>query len=181
MLRDQGRDLHAEFVRLLPAPPRPIRIQRWSVRRVGLWAAVVLLAGGGRPQRRCRVRRLVGGRLATRRPLHIDSLGCDADLEPLWLQAQSVPSATLVPCVRSLPAGWTVANVAVNDGRSVITLNHDRAGTGAGRGAADRRLRPDRGGRGAIGGSRRAALPADRERAPARSPPSGTTSSRVAA
>jgi hypothetical protein len=27
--------------------------------------------------------------------------------------------------------GWTVADVAVNDGRSVITLDHDRAGTGA--------------------------------------------------
>jgi hypothetical protein len=30
--------------------------------------------------------------------------------------------------VRTLPAAWTVANVAVNDGRSVITLGHDRAG-----------------------------------------------------
>src|SRR5829696_5748584 len=36
MLREQGRDLHAEFLRLLPERPHPIRIQRWSVRRVGL-------------------------------------------------------------------------------------------------------------------------------------------------
>ena len=36
MLRAQGRDLHAAFVRLLPAPPQPIPIQRWSARRVGL-------------------------------------------------------------------------------------------------------------------------------------------------
>ena len=43
MLRAQGRDLHAEFIRLLPAPPQPIRVQRWSARRVGLWAAIVLL------------------------------------------------------------------------------------------------------------------------------------------
>ena len=41
LLRAQGRDLHAEFVRLLPTPPRPIRIQRWSARRVGLWAAIL--------------------------------------------------------------------------------------------------------------------------------------------
>ncbi len=34
MMRAQGRDLAAEFVRLLPAPPRPIAIQRWSTRRV---------------------------------------------------------------------------------------------------------------------------------------------------
>jgi tRNA A-37 threonylcarbamoyl transferase component Bud32 len=30
MLREQGRDLHAEFSALLPTKPRPIRIQRWS-------------------------------------------------------------------------------------------------------------------------------------------------------
>jgi tRNA A-37 threonylcarbamoyl transferase component Bud32 len=37
MLRERGRDLYSEFVRLLPAPPRPIAIQRWTVRRIGLW------------------------------------------------------------------------------------------------------------------------------------------------
>jgi membrane-associated phospholipid phosphatase/tRNA A-37 threonylcarbamoyl transferase component Bud32 len=50
MLRAQGRDLHAEFIRLLPTPPQPISIQRWSLRRVGLWALVaVLLAFVGEP------------------------------------------------------------------------------------------------------------------------------------
>ena len=48
MLRAQGRDLHAEFVRLLPTPPQPIRIQRWSARRVGLWAADPGSGGPGR-------------------------------------------------------------------------------------------------------------------------------------
>jgi tRNA A-37 threonylcarbamoyl transferase component Bud32 len=43
-MRDQGRDLHAGFLRLLPEWPRPIAIQRWSIRRVGLMAGVVLLA-----------------------------------------------------------------------------------------------------------------------------------------
>jgi tRNA A-37 threonylcarbamoyl transferase component Bud32 len=42
-MRDQGRDLHAEFLRLLPEWPPPIAIQRWSLRRVGLMAGVVLL------------------------------------------------------------------------------------------------------------------------------------------
>src|SRR5690348_1817625 len=41
MLRAQGRDLHGEFVRLLPTPPQPIRVQRWSARRIGLWAVIV--------------------------------------------------------------------------------------------------------------------------------------------
>jgi tRNA A-37 threonylcarbamoyl transferase component Bud32 len=43
-MRDQGRDLHAEFLRLLPEWAPPVAIQRWSVRRVGLTIGVVLLA-----------------------------------------------------------------------------------------------------------------------------------------
>jgi hypothetical protein len=33
--------------------------------------------------------------------------------------------------VRYLPVGWTLAEVTVNDGRTVLTLNHDRAGDAA--------------------------------------------------
>ena len=126
MLKSQGRDLHAEFVRLLPAPPQPVSIQRWSLRRVGLLALVLLLVvfvGG-------LLANNVSNAVALETPLGIDNLAC-TDLEPLWLQAQAVPSASQVPCVRDLPVGWTLANVAVNDGRSVLTLNHDRAGDAA--------------------------------------------------
>ena len=42
MLRQQGRDLHAEFLRLLPYRLPPVRIQRWSLRRVGLTAVTLL-------------------------------------------------------------------------------------------------------------------------------------------
>jgi hypothetical protein len=42
MLRAQGRDLQAEFLRLLPEPPRPIAIQRFSSRRLGLTLAVLV-------------------------------------------------------------------------------------------------------------------------------------------
>jgi hypothetical protein len=121
-----ARDLHAEFTQLLPAPPRPIRVQRWSARRIGLWAAIVLLlvvvAAIRTP--------LLGYERAVQTPLGAHALGC-ADLESLWLEAQSVPSASLVPCIRPRLDGWTVAEVAVNDGRSVVTLNHDRAGPSA--------------------------------------------------
>jgi hypothetical protein len=41
MLRAQGQDLHAEFLALLPYQLRPVRIQRWSLRRVVLSAAVL--------------------------------------------------------------------------------------------------------------------------------------------
>jgi hypothetical protein len=125
MLREESRELYPEFVKLLPSPP-PIRIQRWSIRRVGLWAAIVLLL----VLVALNPTAVFDNRMALSTPLNIHSLGC-AQLEPLWLQAQSVPSATLVPCVRSRLPGWSVANVAVNDGRSVITLDHDRAGKGA--------------------------------------------------
>jgi len=73
---------------------------------------------------------LLGYKRAIQAPLGTHALGC-GDLESLWLEAQSVPSASLVPCIRSPLAGWTVAEVAVNDGRSVVTLNHDRAGPSA--------------------------------------------------
>jgi tRNA A-37 threonylcarbamoyl transferase component Bud32 len=43
-MREQGRDLHAEFLQLLPERPEPISTQHWSIRRVGLLCAVL---GGG--------------------------------------------------------------------------------------------------------------------------------------
>src|SRR6185503_19426801 len=127
MMRAQGRDLHAGFCGLLPRPPEPISIQRWSVRRVlllGCAVAVLILAG------MVVVSGAADNSLAVRTPLNVGALPCD-DPEPLWLIAQSVPTAAQVPCVRSLPAGWTLANVSANSGRSVLTLDHDRAGMGA--------------------------------------------------
>jgi hypothetical protein len=123
MLRAEGRDLHAGFVRLLPSPPRPIRMQRWTGRRVGLWAAmlaVVVLAA-------LNPRYVFSNEDVVETPLMVNDVGCD-DLEPLWLMAQSVPSASLVPCVQLMPVGWSVAKVAVNNGRSVVVVDHDRAG-----------------------------------------------------
>jgi tRNA A-37 threonylcarbamoyl transferase component Bud32/membrane-associated phospholipid phosphatase len=123
MLKAQGHDLHAEFVRLLPAPPRPVSIQRWSLRRVGLLAAVALLVAFLYDQGAS-----IDYREPVATPTRVGNLAC-SDLEPQWLLAQSVPSASLVPCLGPLPAGWSVGPVTVNNGRSVISLNHDRAGT----------------------------------------------------
>jgi tRNA A-37 threonylcarbamoyl transferase component Bud32/membrane-associated phospholipid phosphatase len=126
LLRAQGRDLHAEFVRLLPSPPRPIRIQRWSARRIGLWAAIVgllVLAA-------LNTKVIFDNEEAVATSLGVKDIGC-SDLEPLWLMAQSVPSASLIPCLQLVPFDWKVAEVAVNNGRSVITLDHDRGGRAA--------------------------------------------------
>jgi len=49
----------------------------------------------------------------------------------LWLIAQAVPSATLVPCVSLLPVGWSLAEVKVQDGRARISFDTDRAGAAA--------------------------------------------------
>jgi hypothetical protein len=125
MLREQGRDLHAEFLRLLPERPRPIRIQRWSARRVGLLLLVVPVAALLIPAARLTLE----NNDQTTTLLNLTSLDCAADLEPLWLMAQSVPSASLVPCVSSPPAGWRLVNIsegprpsAARNGWSMFTL-----------------------------------------------------------
>jgi membrane-associated phospholipid phosphatase/tRNA A-37 threonylcarbamoyl transferase component Bud32 len=126
LLRAQGRDLHAEFVRLLPSPPQPIRVQRWSARRIGLWAAMLALV----VLATLNIRLVFSNEIAVATPLNRTDVDC-GHLEPLWLMAQSVPSASLVPCLELVPVDWKVAEVAVNNGRSVITLDHDRGGKAA--------------------------------------------------
>jgi tRNA A-37 threonylcarbamoyl transferase component Bud32/membrane-associated phospholipid phosphatase len=126
LLRAQGRDLHAEFIRLLPRPPQPIRMQRWSARRIGLWAAILALLVVAAVNTKV----IFNNEEAVATSLGVKNVGC-GDLEPLWLMAQSVPSASLIPCLQLVPVDWTVAEVAVNNGRSVITLDHDRGGSAA--------------------------------------------------
>jgi hypothetical protein len=46
----------------------------------------------------------------------------------LILMAQAVPTATQLPCVELLPAGWTVADVFVRNGRARFFLDSDRVG-----------------------------------------------------
>jgi membrane-associated phospholipid phosphatase/tRNA A-37 threonylcarbamoyl transferase component Bud32 len=126
LLREKGRDLHAEFFDLLPTRPRRISIQRWSVRRVGLALMVLLGLIVVIPM-------VVSWSVQTDRvdtSLYSTDVGC-SDREALWLMAQAVPSASLVPCVQLLPVGWTLADVKVQDGRAHISLDTDRAGTAA--------------------------------------------------
>jgi tRNA A-37 threonylcarbamoyl transferase component Bud32 len=124
-LRAAGRDVHGEFMRLLPESPKTLRVQRWSARRLGLWAIIV----GGLFLIAFNSRNLLKDP-EINPSLNITSLSCQ-HFEPLWLEAQSVPSAAAVPCVRSMPVGWTFGHVKVSSGRSTISLNHDRAGAAA--------------------------------------------------
>jgi membrane-associated phospholipid phosphatase/tRNA A-37 threonylcarbamoyl transferase component Bud32 len=115
MLREKGRDLHAEFLDLLPERPRPIPMQRFSLRRLGL-ALLVLLALV------IVVPTMVNWSVQTDRvdtSLYSTDVGC-SDLEALWLMAQAVPSASLVPCTQLLPDGWVVGDVKVRSGDARI-------------------------------------------------------------
>jgi tRNA A-37 threonylcarbamoyl transferase component Bud32/membrane-associated phospholipid phosphatase len=124
LMRAQGRDLHAEFVQLLPERPRPISIQRWSIRRIGLAVLALLLATAlvgiawGR---------LINDEASDNTPIGARTLRCEPD-EPLLLMAQSVPTASLVPCVELLPAGWTLGDVVVGNNGSRFTVTSDRGG-----------------------------------------------------
>jgi tRNA A-37 threonylcarbamoyl transferase component Bud32/membrane-associated phospholipid phosphatase len=122
MMRAQGRDLAAEFVRLLPTPPRPIGVQRWSTRRVTLLLLVLLvLIPAAVPMAWVFAH-------ASANPGGAAAIGGGNDgscnqIEALWLQAQSVPSASFIPCVQALPAGIYSA-LGVRDGESVLELSH---------------------------------------------------------
>ena len=47
------------------------------------------------------------------------------------LMAQSVPSASAVPCLRFLPVGWRFDDLEARNGRARFWLNSDRDGTRA--------------------------------------------------
>jgi tRNA A-37 threonylcarbamoyl transferase component Bud32/membrane-associated phospholipid phosphatase len=132
MLRKDRRDLVARFRELAPHRP-PISIQRWSWRRVGATAGVVAasflaigtvfsnLQGAG----------LVPARQATQASyaLAIKAPSCDHfNGEQLILETQSVPSASMVPCLRALPVGWNFGGMSVQDGSTRFFLNSDVAG-----------------------------------------------------
>jgi hypothetical protein len=44
------------------------------------------------------------------------------------MMAQAVPSASQLPCVKLLPAGWSVSDVFVRNGRARFALDSDRVG-----------------------------------------------------
>ena len=110
-LKQDGRDLLAEFRAMAPAR-RPISVQRWSIRRVGLILlalVVVLLAG------------LTGVGLffPTRGTVTAPLCGTG---QPMKLMAQAVPSATKLPCVATLPVGWSVGASETVQGKATFAV-----------------------------------------------------------
>jgi hypothetical protein len=117
MKRDP-RDLLAAFRDLAP-PRKPIALQRWSIRRVGLAAAMF----GG-----IALAAVLGFQLF----LPAGNLGVYAPQcgtgHSTILAAQAVPSAAMVPCVDTLPSGWQVGGASIGSGHARFWLNSDQAG-----------------------------------------------------
>jgi membrane-associated phospholipid phosphatase len=118
MLRAQGRDVHAEFLDLLPERPAPISNQRFSLRRFGLALTVLLVLAIVVPA-------FVSWAVTTDRAtasLYTSDIGCD-DQEALWLMAQAVPSSPVVPCLELDPGGWSLNDVKAGSGFATIVFD----------------------------------------------------------
>jgi tRNA A-37 threonylcarbamoyl transferase component Bud32 len=120
MKRDP-RDLLGEFRALAPRRP-PIALQRWSVRRVALAAAMLAVTA---------IAAVAGvhaffpaGNLGASTPR------CSTG-HSMILSAQAVPSAAMLPCIAALPPGWSTRGADISSGRVRLWLDSDRAGPGA--------------------------------------------------
>jgi tRNA A-37 threonylcarbamoyl transferase component Bud32 len=119
VMKQDGRDLVAQFRALAPAR-RPVSLQRWSFRRVAL--ALVLLVG------LLLGTQAVFGLFTPADPSPLtDAPDCGTN-DVMVLMAQSVPSATSIPCIAALPAGWERGALNVRQDRSQFFLNSDEGG-----------------------------------------------------
>jgi hypothetical protein len=120
MKRDP-RDLLAAFRALAP-PRKPIPVQRWNIRRVGLASAMF---GGIALAVLIGVEAFLPSGNASAYPPQ-----CGTG-HSMILAAQAVPSAALVPCVAALPSGWSVGGADMATGRARFWLDSDQAGAQA--------------------------------------------------
>ena len=111
MKRDP-RDLLAEFRKLAPQR-KPIVLQRWSVRRVSLAAAMLAIFA---------VPAVFGvGLLLPAAAFTGHAPDCGTG-HTMILAAQAVPSAAFLPCIAALPPGWTAAGTQIASGRVTFQL-----------------------------------------------------------
>jgi membrane-associated phospholipid phosphatase/tRNA A-37 threonylcarbamoyl transferase component Bud32 len=118
-VKQDGRDLLTRFREKAP-PRRPIPLQRWGFKRVGLalgLALGVLLAVGQ-----------VSDMLSPAHDVGITSSpDCGTD-DTMVLMAQSVRSAASLPCIANRPAGWALRSVHISENGSRFSFDSDRAG-----------------------------------------------------
>ena len=124
MKRD-GRDLMSHFRALAPAR-RPVALQRWSVRRIALAVAMfggIALASYGGVSAFLPAQN--GSDVAVMKPPDCGTT------TTMILLAQAVPSATSVPCIATLPSGWTFGGASIRDGTARFWLDSDQVGARA--------------------------------------------------
>ena len=135
LLRKDGREIIQRFRELAP-DRKPIGIQHWSVRRVGLMAGVLLafllafqmavnnLMGAG----------LIAPPSATRASYSYVAWAPECHRfmgEMLVLEVQAVPTADMVPCLDAPPLGWSFKALSVRNGEARLILDSDRGGAEA--------------------------------------------------
>jgi hypothetical protein len=118
MKRDP-RDLLSEFRALAPARP-PITLQRWSIKRIALAAAMLAIITAA-------VFETGDVFFPAARDLGVYPPACGAG-HSMILSAQAVPSAALLPCITALPSGWTIGGADIASGKTSLWLDSDRAG-----------------------------------------------------
>jgi tRNA A-37 threonylcarbamoyl transferase component Bud32 len=110
-MKADGRGLLETFRGLAPART-PIAIQRWSVRRVVLIVATVLLL---------LLAVLTGIALFIPSRGDVGNATCGTG-RTMQLMAQAVPTATKLPCIGDLPLGWGTEQATVARGRATFTI-----------------------------------------------------------
>ena len=118
-IKRDPRDLLGGFRALAPQRP-PIVLQRWSIRRVALAAAMLAIITAA-------VGEGANTFFPTARNLGAYAPACGTG-HSMILAAQAVPSAALVPCVAALPPGWRVGGTDIASGHAMFWLDSDRAG-----------------------------------------------------
>jgi hypothetical protein len=119
VMKQDGRDLLARFRALAP-PQRRISLQRWSPLRIGLALVVVVFVVFGV--------QASAGLLTPVHDLGVDGTPTCGNGNLMILSAQSVPSARLLPCIASVPAGWELGGIQIDDERARFWLDSDVAG-----------------------------------------------------
>ena len=118
MKRDP-RDLLGEFRALAPARP-PIVLQRWSIKRIALAAAMLAVITAA-------VFETGDAFFPAARNLGVYAPACGTG-HSMILSAQAVPSAALLPCIAALPSGWSIGGADIASGKTSLWLDSDRAG-----------------------------------------------------
>jgi tRNA A-37 threonylcarbamoyl transferase component Bud32 len=118
-LKTDGRKLLDEFRAMVPAR-RPIVIQRWSWRRLGLIVVTVFVLF-------IAISTGIALLFPSRGTAWSPSCGSGSTMQ---LMAQAVPTATRVPCIESVPFGWSVDTSTIVRDKAIFYVTTNGGSTG---------------------------------------------------